>query len=341
MNAFEKFGYYTALYLDDVKHQNKSVNTVNNYANAFKVFKEFWSSRENEFSFDEDPRTPLFREWRNYMTECGLKPSTIKQRLMALHIFYSFFEDEEDDNGDLVYDGKNPVSKKLYPKQEQRPYDIILGDDLINKLWRNVPPSHRQKQFWARNYAIVCLLLDSKIRNSELLDLKLSDIDFEEKLLYVENGKGKKFRCADLSDISITALRLYLASGIRPAGLKDGDYLFGTRADKSGLGKTDNWHRGTSDWLSDLVERHVKTVTGVDHVRSHDLRHVGARLALNNGESKEQIQTELGHASVRTTEIYSGRLEARRGRQSAKEVYAERDIWAEKNRTLLANMGIA
>ena len=341
MNAFEKFGYYTAMYLDDIKHQNKSIETVNNYAKAFKAFTSFWVSEEKNFSFAEDPKTAMFRAWRNRMEEQGLKPSTIKQRLVSLHVFYSFFADEEDEGGNLVYDGKNPVSKKIYPKQDQRPYDVIMCDEDVAKLWRNTPPSCWQKQYWARNYAIVCLLLDSKIRNAELLDLRLCDICFEEKLLYVENGKGRKFRCADLSDISISAIKLYLASGLRPSNLTDEDYLFGNVADSTGLGKASEWHRGTTNWLSRIVERHVKTVTGVDHVRSHDLRHIGVRLALNNGVPKEQIQTELGHASVRTTEIYSGRLEARRGRQSAKEVYAERDIWAEKNRTLLANMGIA
>lgn len=328
MNEIEKFGYYVALYLDDMKHANKSARTIDNYALAFRVFTKFWAEHGD---VNEEPRTSLFREWRNYMDEKGLKVSTIKAYLMALHIFFSYYEDEEDDSGELVYGGRNPVSKKLYPKQDNRPYDVLLTDDNVAKLWANVPPSHKQKAHWARNYAIICLLLDSKIRNAELLDLKLSDIDFEGKLLFVENGKGRKFRCADLSDISISALKLYLASGIRPAELSDDDYLFGTMADKSGLGKTNIWHRGTKDWLSDIVKRHVFAVTGVDHITSHDLRHIGARLALNNGASKESIQAELGHSSVKTTEIYSGRLEARRGRDSAKEVYAERDKWAKKN----------
>ena len=341
MNAFEKFGYYTAMYLDDVKHQNKSMNTVNNYANAFKLFKDFWLSRESEFPFNEDPRTPLFRAWRNYMTECGLKPSTIKQRLMALHIFYSFFEDEEDDNGDLVYDGKNPVSKKLYPKQEHRPYDIILEDKDVMKLWANRKRDGYSDKAWARNYAMVVLLLDSKIRNNEALSLKLSDIDFEEKTLWVDRGKGNKARLVDLTDISITALKLYLASGCRPYYLSDDDYLFGNFADSTGRNKTEAWHKGTTEWLSEIVKRFVLKATGVDYVRSHDLRHIGARLDLNTGASLEAVQSELGHSDFKTTSIYSGRLEARKGRQSAKEVYEARDMWAKKNMEMLASMGIA
>ena len=341
MNAFEKFGYYTAMYLDDVKHQNKSMNTVNNYANAFKLFKEFWLSRQNEFPFDSDPKTSLFREWRNAMTDQGLKPSTVKQRLMALHIFYSFFEDEEDDEGNLVYDGKNPVSKKLYPKQEKRPYDVILDDRNVSKLWVNVKMPGYSADVWARNYAMVVLLLDSKIRNNELLSLRLSDIDFEEKTLWVDRGKGGKARLVKLTDISLTAIKLYLASGYRPYSLSDDDYLFGTFADSTGRNQTEEWHKGTTEWLSMIVKRYVLKATGVDNVRSHDLRHIGARLELNNGATKELLQHELGHSSVTTTEIYSGRLEARRGRQSAKEVFEARDRWAEKNKQKLLAMGIA
>ena len=83
--------------------------------------------------------------------------------------------------------------------------------------------------------------------------------------------------------------------------------------------------------ISSLVERHVRTVTGVEGVTSHDLRHVGARLDLNNGMRLEELQAKLGHSSYDTTQIYSGRLTARRGQQKAREVFAERERQAEKN----------
>ena len=332
MNEIEKFGYYVAQYLDDVKHSNKSMQTVNNYAKAFKQFTEYWREYGD---INEEPRTPLFRAWRNYMDDKGLKVSTIKAYLMALHIFFSYYEDEEDADGELVYGGCNPVSKKLYPKQEKRPYDVILSDENVAKLWANIPPTHRQKAFWARNYAIVTLLLTSKIRNAELLNLRYKDINLDDKYLVVERGKGGYFRIVDIPDIAVYALKIYLASSLYPTGLKDDDYLFGTMADESGLGKTNIWHKGTSQWLSSLVERSVFSVTGVHDVRSHDLRHIGARIDLQMGLSKEQIQQALGHHSISITERYSGDLEARMGRESAQKIFAARDYWTNKNKEMV------
>ena len=72
MNGIEKFSCYAAMYLDDVKNANKSMNTVNNYAKAFKNFTEYWKSVSTEFSTEEDPKSNLFRSWRNSMMERGL-----------------------------------------------------------------------------------------------------------------------------------------------------------------------------------------------------------------------------------------------------------------------------
>ena len=85
-----------------------------------------------------------------------------------------------------------------------------------------------------------------------------------------------------------------------------------------------------------MVESHVFAVTGVHNIRSHDLRHVGARLDLNSGMDHYALQSKLGHANPQTTQIYSGKLMARVGRSSAKEVIAERDYQAQRNLARLA-----
>lgn len=333
MQGIEKFKYYMQLYLDDVAHSNKSEQTVRNYGKAFKQFIEYW----NEYGeLENDPRTPLFRAWRNAMDAKGLKPSTVKNYLMALHIFFSYYADEESDAGELVYGGRNPVSKKLYPKQENKQYDVILSDEQVSLLWANERPTSKQAHHWARNYCICVLLLDSKIRNAECLDLRLSDVFLNEGFLIVRHGKGGKQREVTLSPISVSAIRLYLASGLRPSSLSDDDYLFGTTADATGLYGQTEWHRGTSQWLSSLIERHVFSVTGVHNVRTHDLRHIGARLNLNTGVTLEALESELGHSSFAVTQIYTGKLQTRQSkRDGARNAMRIRDEWAARNMEML------
>lgn len=325
MNALERFDNAVKAYLSDLLSTGSSENTVKNYSKRLGYFRKYLD--ENKITVD--PTSNEVRGWRDSLIDRGVSLKTVKQYLIELKAFYEYATDE----GINLYE-KNPVSKRIIPKHsrsDDKPYDKILDDIDMMLLWKNHAP--KGSRYWARNYAIVTLLLDGKIRNAELLDMKLSDIDWEYGDVTIPKGKGNKYRVVSLSDISLTAIRMYLSSGIRPSYLSDDDYLFGTTAEhKFGGNRTgENWHRGTSQWLSKLVEKHVKDVTGKEGFRSHSLRHNGARLDLNNGATLERIQAELGHSSVQTTEIYAGRLQPKRHIASAREVYAERDRCAQEN----------
>jgi len=329
-NAFDKA---VSAYLTDARYKGVSQKTYDNYEKRLNYFREFWL----EHNADSAPTADVVRAWRDSLTDKGLSASSVKQYLVELKAFFEFASDEE--LHDEPFYQKNPVSKKLFPRtavEAKKPYDKILENDDIKLLWQN----KKQGKYWARNYAVITLLLDGKIRNAELLDMKLKDIDFNHKEAVIPKGKGNKYRVVTLSDISLSAIKLYLTSGLRPKYCTDDDFLFGTTAAHAfGEAHTDNsepWHRGTSQWLSKMVETHVKNVTGKSGFRSHSMRHNGAVIDLNNGSSLERIQAELGHSSITTTEIYAGRLQPVRHSREMAEVIAVRDEWAEKNMKLLA-----
>ena len=335
MNTTTLFDKAVSAYLTDARYKGVSEKTFQNYEKRLKYFREFWLESYSSSA----PSTDVVRAWRDSLLERGLSASTVKQYLVELKAFFEFASDEE--LHDDPYFPKNPVSKKLFPRnagEAKKPYDKILDNDDIKLLWQN--KIRTQGKYWARNYAITTLLLDGKIRNAELLDMKLKDIDFEHKEVVIPKGKGNKYRIVTLSDISLSAIKLYLKSGLRPSDCTEDDLLFGTTAahtfGENNKANNEPWHRGTSQWLSKLVETHVKNVTGKSGFRSHSMRHNGAVIDLNNGSSLERIQAELGHASITTTEIYAGRLQPVRHAREMADVIAVRDEWAEKNLEILA-----
>lgn len=332
-NGYEKFREAMIAYENNLRAIGRAETTIENEERIFKYFSGFmlengrWDKREESF-ID-------IQAWRDQLRRDEKKPSTIKQYLKVLSSFYKFASSAQ--LGDKRWYDQNPVGALLLPdtkKRDKRPYDELLTDEQVLLLWRNNPPQKlRRPEYWERNYAIVVLLLTTEIRNRELLALTPSDLDWENSELIVEHGKGDKYRSVDFPLLAQTAMRIYLNSGIRPETAGDHAPLFGTEAtrDFQGANKGAEWHAGTRQWLSNVVRRHVKSVTGVDDIRSHDLRHVGARLDLNSGMSIEELQAKLGHESVSTTQIYSGKLTSRKKRRMTKVVLEEKDRQAQRN----------
>lgn len=309
-------------WLRNVQASGAAERTVSAYAD---VTNSFYSFLVESGLSTEEPSFTTMQAYRDHLLGRGLSPVTARYHLIILRSFFTYASSPE--LGEERFYEHNPVSLYLLPsirKIERRPYDLLLTDEQVCKLWRNSPVRTTHPENWPRNYAIVILLLTTELRNAELRALTPADVDLEDAVLRVEHGKGDKFRLVDLPEITVTALRQYLQSGLRPDDLPDTAPLFGTL-------RSGTWKGGTKQWLSDLVERHVRSVTGVSDIRSHDLRHVGSRLDLNSGMPENELQAKLGHASPITTQRYSGRLMTRTGRKSAKAVLAERDLQARRN----------
>lgn len=345
-SLIERFKSNVKRFLANHKAIGTSETTTLNYNRRLSYFADYLA--ENTGENCDNVNAAIVMDYRDSLLASGLKAATVRQYLVELKVFFEAVTDPV--LGYLpvtdIIEGRriNPVSPKLFPKipQADRQYDKLLSEADLEKLWENKCPGGNPSiaATWPRNYAIVVLLLDSKIRNAELLDLRLEDVDFSRGELIIRRGKGAKARFVSLTEISLTALRLYLASGLRPKGIEGSDFLFGTEAVKGvrpGEGggnarKGAEWHKGTPQWLSQLVERHVYNITGKHGFRTHSLRHAGAALDLNSGARLERIQAELGHASVRTTEIYTDRLKSVSRTLESKEAIKTRDEWAEINR---------
>ena len=124
---------------------------------------------------------------------------------------------------------------------------------------------------------------------SEVVNLKIADIDSKRKLIYIRNSKGKKDRTTILSTELLELLRIYFKE------YKPNIWLF------EGLeGKQYNKRSVQKVFYKALVRSNIDKKASV-----HTLRHSFATHLLEQGEDLRYIQKILGHRSSKTTEIYT------------------------------------
>ena len=229
MTTHEKFTKAKEEYLRRLRFNNFSDKTIANYAGTLDRFGEYLEQQPENSDLYE-----IVEQWRDTLLKNGKAPSTVKQYLTNLKIFFG--KATKRSFPAALRFSENPVDEDFMPKVSKKPYDEILSDENIKKLWVNKPVNSQQIRFWPRNYAVVTLILCTGLRNKEVLDLTLDDVDFLHREITVRSGKGDKYRIVDAPDLALAAIEQYLDSGLRPSYLKDSDCLFGTQAEhKFGL----------------------------------------------------------------------------------------------------------
>ena len=140
-----------------------------------------------------------------------------------------------------------------------------------------------------KHRCIVSLLYSAGLRRSELINLKIENIDSKRMLIRVENGKGGKDRYTILSKKLLVDLRYYYKKW------KPNKYLF--------EGASGGKYSPTS--IKEIVRK--AAIKAKIHIRvtPHMLRHSFATHLLESGTDLRYIQTLLGHSSPKTTEIYT------------------------------------
>ncbi len=153
-------------------------------------------------------------------------------------------------------------------------------------------PTERDDAHWRRDRAILSLLYATGVRASELVSLKLSDVNFDLGVIRVL-GKGNKERIVPAAEAALEALREYLLTSDRAADA-EGPAL----RSRSGrpLRREDVFR---------LVRKYVRRAAIRGHVSPHTLRHCFATQMLAGGADLRSVQEMLGHADIATTQIYT------------------------------------
>lgn len=259
----------SAAWLHNLEAHGASPNTLKGYSLTAEDFICF-------FADEEDAGVPSYAEvllWAQTFDRRGLTLRTQQQYLIRLRAFFNWAVEHG-------WYATNPVLDRLIPTVSDLPPAeyVALHDWQLQRLYTFNRPQNAKATTYPRNYAIVIMLLTTDLRNNELLHLTPAALRWSDNQIFISCGKSGSVRRVAFPELAQSAVRLYLASGIRPQDLPDTAPLFGTTSKKGVFGTRERdgaWTVGSAEWLSALVMRYVKAVTGVSGVRCEDLRHIG------------------------------------------------------------------
>ena len=262
-------------YLEYLKYERRvSDNTIESYGENLKMLKQ---------ALNKNILNLTTTEIRDYIQNLEATPKTKAHYLSVFNSFYNY----------MIFNEKlsaNPCSGIRSPKLEKKLPNYLTGEEIDKLLDIKLI-----KPIDYRNKAMLEVLFATGTRISELINLKLNQIDFDECIIRVL-GKGKKDRIIPIGNTALEYLSLYI-NEYRPFILKTrvSEYVFvnknGTKMSRQGFFKI----------LKKLVAS-----SGIEkEVSPHTLRHSFATYLLNNGADLRVIQELLGHENLVTTEIYS------------------------------------
>ncbi|OBW58861.1 integrase [Solibacillus silvestris] len=253
-------------------HQTRfSPETIRGYRIALTQFFLFC-----EKDFDEVKATDI-RAWLAHLEEKELKPRSIHLKLAALKSFYNYCMEESK----VI---KNPTLTIHTPKiDDSLPYYLSRREvALLQELTRQEP----------RDRAIVETLYATGVRISELLQIKLEDVKWDSRQIWIRKGKGNKERFVLFTHDCAERLKTYLEKRE-----KESVYLISN-------------HRGgpLSRVFVEQQFRHFSEELGFK-VRPHTMRHTFAAHLAEKNMPQSYIQELLGHVNINSTRIYTRLME--------------------------------
>ncbi len=237
--------------------------------------------QKNEILDWEGVDSPLLRTWVAKEYSGGIHPRSIARRLSTLRTLYRYFIRE-------MWVKHNPVNGVQAPKIRHRLPDVPDVD--ITQHFLNVVP---ESEGDVRDLAMLEVTYASGLRLSELIHLKLPDIDFNEKNIRVI-GKGNKERIIPIGSKAIQAIELWLPIRNTWASEHSETILFITEKGRPLSPKS--VHTRFSKWGQRFSPHHL---------HPHMLRHAFASHLLESSGDLRAIQELLGHSSISSTQIYT------------------------------------
>ena len=272
---------YINKYLEYLKVVKKySDKTIESYYDDLTLYNEFLG---NNFINILDIDYDTVKEYMKYLYSLNISKSSISIKLSSIRGLYNYLVREDIVKDNYFNRINNPKKDKYLPK--------FLKDGEANKIFEVCKYDTPINQ---RNSVIIELLYATGIRVSELVNIKISDIDINERTIKVL-GKGSKERMVIFNNHTKKAIEIYLNDGYHEFNKLSSGYLI--------LNKDGN--KLSERYIRNIINKLV-TKAGLDiKISPHTFRHTFATDMLEDGSDLMTVKELLGHESLNTTSIYT------------------------------------
>ena len=255
-----------------------SVHTITSYSNDINQFFLFLSEEYKITSELSEVNFQIVRSWIASLLEQGVTPRSVNRKISTLKTYFKF----------LIREGviqESPMLKVVAPKSKKR-LPLFVEEDQIESLLNGV--EFDDGFIGERDKLIIELFYVTGIRLSELINIKISDINFDNNLIKVL-GKRNKERLIPLSSRIVKELQFFIEN------YKIDNYLF------TNLGGTKVYTK----LVYRVVNKYIGKISSINKKSPHILRHTFATHMLNHGADINAIKELLGHANLSATQVYT------------------------------------
>lgn len=254
-----------------------SKNTISSYRQDLDRFNDYFNNK-NINDIDSNDLKNYIKSLNKKLTE-----KSISRSISCLKSFYKFLIIEK-----VIKD--NPTDGLYMPKVKKSLPNIMSVED-VTKLLDIKLDDH----FSYRNKAMLELMYATGLRVSELVELKLNDVDFSDDIVRIM-GKGSKERIIPMGDFAKTYLEEYIYNH-RNLMLKGNncEYIFLNNHGK----------KMTRQGFFKIIKKLASDIGISTEISPHTLRHSFASHLLKYGADLRTIQELLGHSDISTTQIYT------------------------------------
>lgn len=270
-------------FLDYITYEKRySAHTIKAYRADISSFFNFLGEESDERC--RNVASPDIRSWVLHLASKQITARSYKRKLSSLKAFYNFLIREGEIKGSptdgiIIPKIQNPIPDFFKSKETENLFDFVNFTDDFQ--------GHRDK-------LILYTFYYTGIRLSELVNLKIQDVDFRLQQISVL-GKRNKQRNIPVTSFYLEQVSDYLIYRNKEFGDQNSNKLF----------LSNKGNDAYSRFVQRIVKKYMAQATTSEKVHPHKLRHTFATHMLNNGADLNAVKELLGHSSLAATEVYT------------------------------------